>query len=491
MKKITLLILFIAVSFTGFSQTTIAEYTFDADLEGWAAGAGATVTYDATTNYFTTAGSMNLTAPANKIAKKTNIDLTVGGTITSPGNYTLTYKVRGVAGAASKIRTQQRIGTTVVQYGDTTLDGTETGGDGENWTTVTHAFSITDSDLTNFQLQLKSLTDGETFYIDDLLLVQDAVSGHVLTANTVGSGTVTKNPDELSYADNQVVGLTATPNTHWQFINWSGDLTGSTNPDNIDMGTADKTVTANFEIDPAFTYDFLFDVNNDLEGWAPENGLTTTGPDTGEVTLVTEVNKYSRFSLVGFPIPSSEKFMQIKMQNLSLGDVDYPEGDDRLTVIIGLESKTIPITINDAADVSYEFDLSTLTTWTGDVSSIRLRFGTSSVANGASGVITGKSTGTGDYLIDHIVFNSIALSTEKVNFKDDANITIYPNPTSSRLSIQSPLAIEKVEVYNLLGQITMTVKTAELNVSNLSNGMYIVKIFQENDVISTKRFVKQ
>jgi len=68
---------------------------------------------------------------------------------------------------------------------------------------------------------------------------------YTLTVNVVGSGSVTKNPDQLTYPCGTQVTLTAIPDPCWTFSHWSGDLTGSTTPDTITMDS-DKTVTAHF-----------------------------------------------------------------------------------------------------------------------------------------------------------------------------------------------------------------------------------------------------
>jgi len=67
-----------------------------------------------------------------------------------------------------------------------------------------------------------------------------------ITVSTVGSGTVTLNPPGGVYAGGTVVTLTATPAPGFKFINWSGGLTGSTNPASL-MLTGDKTITATFK----------------------------------------------------------------------------------------------------------------------------------------------------------------------------------------------------------------------------------------------------
>ncbi len=72
-----------------------------------------------------------------------------------------------------------------------------------------------------------------------------AAAQHTLTVNTVGSGTVLRNPSGGTYSVGTVVTLTATPASGFQFSGWSGDLSGATNPATITMN-ANKTVTATF-----------------------------------------------------------------------------------------------------------------------------------------------------------------------------------------------------------------------------------------------------
>jgi uncharacterized repeat protein (TIGR02543 family) len=68
---------------------------------------------------------------------------------------------------------------------------------------------------------------------------------YTLTIDIVGQGTVDKDPDQATYHYNDVVTLTATPELTWSFDGWSGDLSGSDNPDTIDID-GDKGVTATF-----------------------------------------------------------------------------------------------------------------------------------------------------------------------------------------------------------------------------------------------------
>ena len=75
---------------------------------------------------------------------------------------------------------------------------------------------------------------------------------YALTVAPPVNGTVTKNPDQATYAFNVSVTLTATPAAGYTFASWSGDLTGSTNPAPITMD-GNRAVTATFTALPAYT----------------------------------------------------------------------------------------------------------------------------------------------------------------------------------------------------------------------------------------------
>jgi hypothetical protein len=76
--------------------------------------------------------------------------------------------------------------------------------------------------------------------------VFEEIQYYTLTTNVNGNGDITKNPDQSEYMEGTSVTLTANPDTGWQFVNWSGNLSGSSNPETIVMNS-NKTVTANFE----------------------------------------------------------------------------------------------------------------------------------------------------------------------------------------------------------------------------------------------------
>jgi len=71
-------------------------------------------------------------------------------------------------------------------------------------------------------------------------------------------------------------------------------------------------------------------------------------------------------------------------------------------------------------------------------------------------------------------------------------ITIYPNPATSTLRINSSEVINEVSIYNLQGQLIMMENgdVQAINISNLATGNYIARIVTESG-ITNKRFIKE
>ena len=67
-------------------------------------------------------------------------------------------------------------------------------------------------------------------------------------------------------------------------------------------------------------------------------------------------------------------------------------------------------------------------------------------------------------------------------------IMVYPNPVSYTLSIESKIPLEKVEIYSILGQKVKEINSnfKSISTSNLSSGVYIVRIHSENGFTSKK-----
>ena len=79
------------------------------------------------------------------------------------------------------------------------------------------------------------------------------------------------------------------------------------------------------------------------------------------------------------------------------------------------------------------------------------------------------------------------------NFGEEGfeKITLYPNPTSDVLNIDTNAIIESVEIFNMQGQKVITSKQKQITVSQLQDGVYLLRIKDSNNNVSTKKFIKK
>ncbi len=114
--------------------------------------------------------------------------------------------------------------------------------------------------------------------------------------------------------------------------------------------------------------------------------------------------------------------------------------------------------------------------------------------NGQSFVIPVGFTVTGvvfDPKKDIISRNSTALLGIN-NFNFENAINIYPNPTKEVLNIDLPtnMTLQKVNLYNTLGQKVAETNQNKIDVSGLSQGIYIVN-FETSEGAFHKNFIKK
>jgi len=90
------------------------------------------------------------------------------------------------------------------------------------------------------------------------------------------------------------------------------------------------------------------------------------------------------------------------------------------------------------------------------------------------------------------VFNisNLSLNDNSINRK----INIYPNPTTGIISISNEdnETIDKIEIVDILGKTvaTKTENTSQVDITSLSNGMYVFKIYSGENV-SIKKIIKE
>ena len=108
--------------------------------------------------------------------------------------------------------------------------------------------------------------------------------------------------------------------------------------------------------------------------------------------------------------------------------------------------------------------------------------------------ITGVITyGYGYYRLNPLQkqYNGLeVVQSAAVNDVNVANLNVYPNPVYDELNITSESNINKVEIYNATGQavksINMSTSRASVNVADLQPGVYMVRIFTDKGIATSK-----
>lgn len=86
-------------------------------------------------------------------------------------------------------------------------------------------------------------------------------------------------------------------------------------------------------------------------------------------------------------------------------------------------------------------------------------------------------------------FSLTVTGTSSISETDLPNVAVFPNPTKKVLKIEYPdYQFERLELYSSGGAIVRREDAAvqELDVSNLSNGIYFLKIYFEEGVVNRK-----
>ena len=82
-------------------------------------------------------------------------------------------------------------------------------------------------------------------------------------------------------------------------------------------------------------------------------------------------------------------------------------------------------------------------------------------------------------------------STLSTNEFENANVSLYPNPATSQITIEATgIKITEVSIYDLTGKIVKTSENSQINVSNLPSGVYLVRLTDDTGRMMTRKFIK-
>ncbi|MBQ3710311.1 MAG: T9SS type A sorting domain-containing protein, partial [Bacteroidales bacterium] len=390
---------------------------------------------------FTVTGEAAYVAHFQRNRYAITVNHTTGGTVTGAGNY---YHFA--------ICTLRAIPSTGYHFVNWTENGQEVA------TTTTYTFTVTEARtlMANFEQNTYTIT---------------------AIANPTAGGAITGAGD---YTHGEICTLTATSNPGYYFVNWTkgNDIVSTDEVYSFEV-TESATYRAHFE---QFDYVVLADAN-------PEDGGTITG--TGEQFHYGQTCQLNAQANTGY-----------HFVNWTLNGVEVST------------SNIYTLTVTESVHYVANFELDT--------------FEITAIADPEEGgVITGAGTYTygqevvlsaepnpdfifvnwteGDEVVsedNRIIFNAeedrqlVAhfISTVGLTEQYSLTVSVYPNPTTSQLTIEASEPVKMLEIYTINGalvgkQVNCSDKIV-LDVENYVSGTYMIRLTTDKTV-GIRKFVKE
>ncbi|MDT0557084.1 T9SS type A sorting domain-containing protein [Ichthyenterobacterium sp. W332] len=183
------------------------------------------------------------------------------------------------------------------------------------------------------------------------------------------------------------------------------------------------------------------------------------------------------------------EFTAAQLTGLGLGDgtrdgflMNLPPGQTILS-----HSNGVPFTL-------VSFEVSNMPT----AGVLEILLNTDPIAQGLGGAVDSFYNANIDMTTTQNYFAGITSGMESFMFSllnveevtNNLELSVYPNPTKDRVTIQTEMLLDHVELYDITGKRIAIFYTKDINVSNLNSGVYLMKIRLENATV-VKRVVKE
>ena len=199
-----------------------------------------------------------------------------------------------INGGSAQVRSSTTIPLTAPQYLRVTRTGSQWqiaySGDGVIWTTTAtfnHTMAVTAvgpfvGNEAGAQGTPAFTGIVDYFFNSESPVVPEDDGEWSLTVDSVGGGSVARDPNGLSHPDGSIVQLTAVPDPDWRFVRWTGGVASTDNP--LDITLTDETaVTAIFESDTDLTPPVIAGVQFTVTQTSADITWTTDEPATTEL----------------------------------------------------------------------------------------------------------------------------------------------------------------------------------------------------------------
>jgi len=222
-------------------------------------------------------------------------------------------------------------------------------------------------------------------------------------------------------------------------------------------------------------------VNETNAYWQTQGFGTTSWPACGEIDIMEHGLGATNHTSSAIHTPSSSG-ATVNTDSQTLADV----ANNFYVYSVNWSPNQITFMVDGVGYYTYNPPVKDSSTWPFDLEQYLIL----NVAMGGFAGNVDPNFTQSPMVIDYVrVYQNNNLSVD-VNTLDE--FKIYPNPVDNIISIGFNKTIDKVEVYSLIGHLVFEDKPTnnQIDVSNLSKGVYFLKIKSENNYI-TKKFVKQ
>lgn len=125
-----------------------------------------------------------------------------------------------------------------------------------------------------------------------------------------------------------------------------------------------------------------------------------------------------------------------------------------------------------------------------------------SMNTNGTNIVLGRSLspsfGASNFHLDDLKIYSGVLSDSQVTTlsssdfnRENLSFKVFPNPANDILNIDMESDIKSIEIYSLLGQKVKVSNNKQTDISNLSNGVYMVRVEDVNGAVSTQKLIKK
>lgn len=251
----------------------------------------------------------------------------------------------------------------------------------------------------------------------------------------------------------------------------------------VSLGCLNNNITGSLDLSMHTSLETIHARNNDLSALNIANGnnvnmttvVTEGNPNLSCIEVDDTAYSNANWTSGNFQFDSLHYFSEDCSASgtilVSTITVQGQNGDSTITSAGGslqMEATVLPI---NADDITYTWSV---VNGTGSAT-IDANGLLTAVADGTVDVVATANDGSGVSGMKTIIISNQGTSVKDVAFED---LSIYPNPTTSLFTIQINDQLEKIELYNLAGQLIQSFDANErqFSMDNLPIGIYLLKL---------------